>query len=311
MAENEAWWGLALYGQSNEDAAHNHFVRALELARAAGYTFMEPGTLKGLAMTALYGDGDYATAHAHLVEGLERARTIGDRQSEANVLVTLGDLSKKVGLYREAEAALTRSVALARSTGDRWSETFALGNLATLAATEGAYDRALEYTTQTQALAQAIGERGVQAFTHMLIGHVEAGSGRWDAAAAAYRQSYNRYKAIDWPENVQPLAYLARSALMLGDITQALAQTELVLMRVETSQLHHAEEPLHVDLICYQVLRAANDPRAHAVLERAHARLLEQAAKISDEAMRHSFLHNVPYHREIATAWAKVNHENH
>jgi adenylate cyclase len=67
------------------------------------------------------------------------------------------------------------------------------------------------------------------------------------------------------------------------------------------------EEILRVDLTCYQVLHAANDPRADAVLERAHAQLQEQATKITDEAMRRSFLENVPYHREIVAAWAAMH----
>jgi hypothetical protein len=41
-------------------------------------------------------------------------------------------------------------------------------------------------------------------------------------------------------------------------------------------------------------------------LERAHARLQEQAAKIADEAMRRSFLQNVPYHREIVAVWIEI-----
>ena len=90
---------------------------------------------------------------------------------------------------------------------------------------------------------------------------------------------------------------------MLGDTTQALTDAELVLVQVETSQLNSAEEPLRVELICYQILRAVNDPRADAVLERTHTRLQQQSAKITDDAMRRSFLANVPYHREIMAAW--------
>jgi hypothetical protein len=67
---------------------------------------------------------------------------------------------------------------------------------------------------------------------------------------------------------------------MLGDTTQALTDAELVLVQVETSQLNYAEEPLRVELTCYQILHTVNDPRADAVLERAHTRLQQQSAKI-------------------------------
>ena len=45
------------------------------------------------------------------------------------------------------------------------------------------------------------------------------------------------------------------------------------------------------------------------MLEAAYSRLQEQATKITDEAMRRSFLHNVPYHREIVAAWAEAHGE--
>jgi hypothetical protein len=51
------------------------------------------------------------------------------------------------------------------------------------------------------------------------------------------------------------------------------------------------------------VLAAADDPRAVEVLAEAYATLQERAARITDEALRRSYLENVPYHREILAAW--------
>ena len=59
-------------------------------------------------------------------------------------------------------------------------------------------------------------------------------------------------------------------------------------------------------LTCYHVLGAAGDSRAAGVLETAYAALQKQAAKIPDEAMRRSFLENVPYHRAIVAAWVEI-----
>jgi hypothetical protein len=55
---------------------------------------------------------------------------------------------------------------------------------------------------------------------------------------------------------------------------------------------------LRVYLTCYRTFQAAGDSRAAEVLETAHATLQERAAKITDEAIRRSFLENVPCHRE-------------
>lgn len=52
-------------------------------------------------------------------------------------------------------------------------------------------------------------------------------------------------------------------------------------------------------LTCHRVLAAAGDPRASALLERAHALLQSRAATINDPALRESFLTQIPEHREI------------
>jgi hypothetical protein len=64
------------------------------------------------------------------------------------------------------------------------------------------------------------------------------------------------------------------------------------------------EEPLLLPLTCWQVLHAAADPRAAAVLAAAHAELQAQAARITDAQARRGFLQQVPHHREIVAAWA-------
>ena len=180
--------------------------------------------------------------------------------------------------------------------------------MATLLAAVGEYERALDYAAQAQVLAQAINERLIYAAVHMISGHGLAGLARWEEAAAVYRQSYNLLRAIDRPSfGIETLAGLARISLAQGDVAAALEHIEQILAELAVEDREYYEEPLRIDLTCYQVLRAANDPRAYAVLERAHAQLQEQAARITDEAMRHAFLHNVPYHREIAAAWAEMH----
>jgi hypothetical protein len=98
---------------------------------------------------------------------------------------------------------------------------------------------------------------------------------------------------------VDSLAGLAHVSLTLGDLTQAQAQVEEILNYLETNSLGGTDGSFRVYLTCYRVLRANQDPRAQEILSTAHRLLQEQAAKISDEEMRRSFLENVAAHREI------------
>lgn len=67
------------------------------------------------------------------------------------------------------------------------------------------------------------------------------------------------------------------------------------------------EEPFLAHLICYNVLRADEDPRAGEILDVAYHLLQERANKIDDLELRRSFLENVPYHREIVEAFRRVH----
>ena len=53
------------------------------------------------------------------------------------------------------------------------------------------------------------------------------------------------------------------------------------------------------------MLGVAGDPRTREVLEKGYAELQERAEKITDEALRRSFLENVPYNRELVKLWGE------
>jgi hypothetical protein len=55
----------------------------------------------------------------------------------------------------------------------------------------------------------------------------------------------------------EPLAVLAWIALAQGNTAEALAQIVPVLVQLESGSLEEADEPLRIDLTCYQVLRVA------------------------------------------------------
>ena len=77
---------------------------------------------------------------------------------------------------------------------------------------------------------------------------------------------------------------------------------------IETNGSEGIEYPLQVYMTCYRILGTARGTasateRCHAILSRARAALLEQAAEISDPILRHKFLENVKANREIMAAW--------
>jgi len=66
--------------------------------------------------------------------------------------------------------------------------------------------------------------------------------------------------------------------------------------------------PFRAYLTCYQVLRAAGDRRAPALLDVAYGILQEHAAR-APENLRRSMLENVPDHRELVREWEAAHAE--
>jgi hypothetical protein len=81
------------------------------------------------------------------------------------------------------------------------------------------------------------------------------------------------------------------------------ATVDAVLRAVDEGRVEAQSLPCEVRLACYQVLRAAGDPRAAPQLAGAVAWLRQQAARITDEEARRMFLEHVACHRELLAAW--------
>jgi hypothetical protein len=130
--------------------------------------------------------------------------------------------------------------------------------------------------------------------------------GEWDVARTALIRSRELFELNDGPHlALEPTAALARLSLARGDRAGALEEVEKILHHLsEGGDLNGTEEPFRIRLSCYEVLHPSDDPRAFDVLDEAHAALQAQAACIVDDATRERFLHDVPHHHAIVTAWA-------
>jgi tetratricopeptide (TPR) repeat protein len=168
----------------------------------------------------------------------------------------------------------------------------------------GEDEAALESSQRAFQIAAELGDRDTQgqALTH--LGHALAGLKRLPDAQQAYEQALALRRELDQSIlATEPLAGLARLALIEEDLAQAQTYAEEVLNALEASPPDSTCEPFRVYLSCYQALRANHSPQAQALLETAFKLLQERAAAVSDEERRHSFLENVAAHRQIVEEW--------
>jgi hypothetical protein len=89
---------------------------------------------------------------------------------------------------------------------------------------------------------------------------------------------------------------------------QARIQLDSILHYLETNPtLAGAVEPLRILLICCDTLQALADERAVDILERSYRPRQDQAARLTDESLKQSFLQHVPTHARIIAAWTATS----
>ncbi len=91
-----------------------------------------------------------------------------------------------------------------------------------------------------------------------------------------------------------------KTALLQTFIDEAVTHAEAVMTRLDTFGSVGMESPARAATTCADVFLAAGDAdRARRALELGHRELLDRAGRITDEAMRATFLQNVPEHRAL------------
>jgi len=296
-------WGFALWRQGEYKAAQTQLERALHLARTAGVRQVEADSLNNLGTVSNL-QGDHAGARTYKEQALCIYREIGHRQGESIVLIHLGLVSLQQGNYDEARTYCEQALHIAREIGDRLGECRALANLGLLSHQMGDDKVARELSQKGLRIAQEIGSRRWQGYALTNLGHTLEGLEHMAETADAYQQALDMRRESGEPHlAMESLSGLARVSLAQGDLQLAQAQVKEILDYLETNTLDGTDEPFRVYLTCYRVLRANQDLRAQDILNKAHCLLQEQAAKISDEGLRRSFLENVAVHREIIRAW--------
>jgi adenylate cyclase len=284
--------------------AEPHYQRALRISREIGDLPGQSGTLNNLGNH--YEElGDYTRAEACHEQALRMEREIGSPRGEARSLSNLARIFAKQGEYGRARTYYENSLSLVREIGSRQGETIALSGLSLLCHQLGDHEAALEHAQLALDIARQL-DRNTQAYPLTYLGHALVGLDRLAEAEDAYRQAMSLRHEFGQPHlAMEPLAGLARTSLAQNDLAQAQTYVEEILDFLKDGTLDGTDEPFRVYLTCYRVLHANHDPRAQVLLATAHNLLQDQAARIEDAGMRHSFLENVPAHREIVREFSR------
>jgi predicted ATPase/DNA-binding SARP family transcriptional activator/Tfp pilus assembly protein PilF len=286
--------------------AERYLERSLRAAREADDLAGQCRALNGLGMV-LSRRGDYAQALLHSREALEAARACGDRRLEGSLLNNQGNMHLRLGFYDEAGAHYERALEIQQEISARQKEIPAWFNLGLVHHYLGDEEIAQSRFQQALRIAEALGDPRSQGFAWMGMGHALLGLRHLDEARDAYQKAVTLRLGLGQAHlTAEPLAGLARVCLAQGDPGQAQSHVEEILLYLGSGgTLEGLLSPFQVYLTCHHVLEANQDSRAATVLETAHDLLQAQAAKITDQKLRHSFLKNVAAHRELVQAFGR------
>jgi len=145
--------------------------------------------------------------------------------------------------------------------------------------------------------------RSVEKRICLSLGHLSLALGATIEAKLFYQQAY---LIQEWTQIHQSMTDVYMGLANLAAATEDLAAAEsyltLALHRLDGSGEDATEEPFFVYQSAIEILRLLDDARADQLLQEAYERLHAQADLITDPAMRHAFLTNVPSNRWIVEA---------
>ena len=307
-AQAHGLMAFALMRQGKQGEARDAVAKCLAITHETPAGRRMAARLLGNLGAIEAAQGDFAAAEPHQEKAIAIAREIGDRHIEAGTLTNFAETARLQADYDTARARQSEALKLSTDVGDRFTAAFAHVNLALIANNLGNHTAARNYAEQALPLVRAINDRYGQASALTNLGHANAALGNAAAAMDNYREARDLFDAIGMHHSsTEPIAGLARLALASGEVMSASRHVAAILSHLDHGgAIDGTDEPLRVYLTCYRVLDALGDPRAISTIETAWKSLQQKAARLPDEAARRRFLEDVPYHREIASAWGTL-----
>ena len=294
---------IALTYLGDAEAGRALALDGLSKARVVGARALEAMFLNALSVIADRQEDQLASLELD-AHDLAINRELGNRRNEAVALNNLGNGWLRLGAHQLARQYLKDGLRLARALGDRTTEPNTLIALAVLDLREGKDERALEHAQAAVALLANEGSPDFEAIAMCTLGDVHLARNQPYAARSAFKRAYDFGVRLDSPAQFDATAGLARVALAISDIPEALQLVNELMACTENGQnFDGSESPIMVRLTCYEVLQRVSDRRADTLLETAYSELQKVAVTLNDSALRQGYLHDIPEHHQTVSAW--------
>ncbi len=268
----------------------------------------EPATrarwLTSQASRALYrGETEHYATWSKLAS--ETFARMGDRRNAAIQLHNAGHGSYELGAFADAREHLRAARDLAQELGLPNVVAAAKTNLGYVLTQLGELDAASELLRDAVAMLEAQGDHRMEGGALSHLAGLRLAQGQVTEAHAAASRAAELLEPFP-PVRVHALARRAEAELLSGDAEQAVATTALGMTLLDELG-GSADGELALRLCRARALDAVGEhDQAEEVLRSAFERLSARAAAIEDDALRRSFIEQVPENSgisELARAW--------
>ena len=299
--------------------AKGYYEKSLAICQKIGFRENEVWLDDDLANLYTY-VGRYSSAWDYLRRGLKISRDIDFEGGQAMSVRSMGIYFVQLGAYSRALDCFERALDLSVKVGVKAIEIQSLCGLSLANLRRNKTKAALEYARKAMRLAEQADDMYLICGTH--LGLAYEGLGDLEKAAAGFELGEKYALELSLPLfAAENQARLARLALASGDMNQAghyiykvLDYMDGKLDEISTykdeefnavSPFDGVDEPFLIYLTLYRVLDALGDPRALEILASVNNLLGARLANIEDQDLRRSYLEDVPYQKDLITAWTE------
>jgi predicted ATPase/class 3 adenylate cyclase len=276
------------------------FTRALEIRETIGDRAGVGSSLMNLAQNYGY-MGDYSRVEPLLLQALEIQQATRNRWEEMFVFNELGILYACVGQYAKAFLYFDQAMACSRQIESDTGAAYILCNLGQAQRDAGRPEAALTTLATGLQLARTQGEANLEAIYLSDLALANLYAHNWSTAVAEAQQSLALFTELDQPLSATVVyATLAAAELALGHTGAAGAAVHQALEILDGCGGDGPDFPQRDYWLCAQTLAALGATETAARARTAAANLLLlRAGRISDAAMRTSYLTEIAVHAGI------------
>ncbi len=287
-------------GLHQYDKAQEYYEQALNLNRSTGY-WPEQATTLNLLSDLYLEQGEYSQAKAASLQALEINRTIAFRHGEATSLYNLALVYHTVGNNDTAEAYLKQALSFYTTLHDRRGEAVSHKVLGALYRTKEEFELAAESLQHTVEIFQQLKLPLEEAATHLEIGRLLEDQEQFDEARQAYDNAYNLGKQHkNDAAMLEAEGGIARCLLAQNKADEAQERMLAGLDWLEHHNLNGINDPIHLYLTIYRILRATNNTdQAKKAWQICQDLIQERAKNINEADLRASFLDTIPEEGEL------------